>query len=211
MGLGDVSDKASCADTSDDIEGWRSRIDQSIARSRKVRGANYVQIATVDESGMPKCRTVVFRGFQPLNEQGSVEAMKMITDARSEKVAQLAHNNKCEMVWWFAKSSEQYRISGELRLVGENESDPFLLAARKQQWGNISDAAREQFFWHAPGVPFDSKPEVPAAGRDEEGRILDVPSTFLLTLLIPSSVKYLRLTDNFAQLDDEAGARRVNP
>ena len=38
-------------------------LDASIARSRKVRGGNYVQLATVGPDGKPHCRTVVFRGF----------------------------------------------------------------------------------------------------------------------------------------------------
>lgn len=40
---------------------WRERIEVSIAKSRKIRGGNYVQLATVDEDGHPRCRTVVFR------------------------------------------------------------------------------------------------------------------------------------------------------
>ena len=83
------------------VEPWRSRIDRSIAKSRKIRGGNYVQIATVDDQGLPACRTVVFRGFLE-NEDKSSIAMKMITDARSEKVAQIAANPGCEMVWWFS-------------------------------------------------------------------------------------------------------------
>ena len=42
--------------------GWHDRIQVAIARSRKVKGGNYVQLATVDEDGDPACRTVVFRG-----------------------------------------------------------------------------------------------------------------------------------------------------
>jgi len=58
----------------------------------------------------------------------------------------------CEMVWWFGKSSEQYRVEGELQLVGATEAvggPPFsaaLAAARKQQWGELAENAREQFF-----------------------------------------------------------------
>jgi pyridoxine/pyridoxamine 5'-phosphate oxidase len=78
---------------------WRERIDASIARSRKVRGGNYVQIATVDEAGLPRCRTVVFRGWVPAAAPGGQgEAMKMITDARSEKAAHIASQPACEMV-----------------------------------------------------------------------------------------------------------------
>ena len=122
---------------------WFQKIETSIARSRKVRGGNFVQIATVDKDGFPSCRTVVFRGFLPL-ANGDV-ALKMITDARSSKVAHILNCPKCEMVYWFGKSSEQYRISGDLQLVsGTEDEDKELFIARKQQWGNLSDSAREQ-------------------------------------------------------------------
>jgi hypothetical protein len=63
---------------------WRSRIDMSIESSRSVFGGNFAQIATTDQEGHPRCRTVVFRGFIRVN--GNREAMRMMTDARSEKV-----------------------------------------------------------------------------------------------------------------------------
>merc|ERR1711972_201870 len=113
-------------------------------------------MGTVAGDGEPRCRTVVFRGFVELASarEPLPTAMKMITDARSEKVAQILARPACEMVWWFSKSSEQYRISGNLRLVGADSNDASLLAARKQQWGNLSDQAREQFYWKAPGVAY---------------------------------------------------------
>tara|TARA_A100001035_G_scaffold215413_1_gene175233 strand:+ start:345 stop:866 length:522 start_codon:yes stop_codon:yes gene_type:complete len=173
-----------------------------------------VQIATVDDQGLPACRTVVFRGFLE-NEDKSSIAMKMITDARSEKVAQIAANPGCEMVWWFSQTKEQYRLLGKLKLVGGDESDAELLSVRKQQWGNLSDPAREQFYWQPPGE-YSGESQVPAGGRDDEGKVLDVPDSFLLMLLYPSQVKFLRLTDNFAQKDSlDANAvwseARVNP
>lgn len=177
---------------------WRERIDLSISNSRKIKGGNYVQIATI-ENGKPKCRTVVFRGF--LNYMGS-EWMKMITDARSEKVTQIASSPACEMVWWFSQSSEQYRISGDLHLAGPT-GDPVLLDARLQQWKNLSDPAREQFYWIQPGADYSPVPEgvVPVGGRGSEGKILPPPDNFLLLLLEPKQVKYLRLRDNYAQFD----------
>ena len=81
------------------IESWLKRIDSSIARSRKIKGGNYVQIATVDSNGLPRCRTVVFRGL--VNLPNNMIAMKMITDMRSEKVDQIANSPACELVWWF--------------------------------------------------------------------------------------------------------------
>ena len=85
-------------------------------------------------------------------------------------------------------------------------------------WGNLSDNAREQFFWaHPPRGAFDAEPEdVPKGGRAEDtGNVLPVPDVFLLGLLEPTSVDYLRLTDNFRQMDTAAegawAASRVNP
>ena len=216
-------------------------LDASIARSRKVRGGNYVQLATVGPDGKPHCRTVVFRGFvEPGTASASAEsveaaepaasaaavtsapkrgrALKMITDARSEKVKEVAHSPACEMVWWFGKSNEQYRIAGALQLVGAAEQDAELQSARKQQWGQLRDTAREQFYWHHPGRPYEGAADVPESGRDQEtGKVLPVPDSFLLVLLWPEQVRYLRLTDNFAQLDalDAASGawsqERVNP
>lgn len=179
---------------------WRERIDTSIAKSRKVKGGNYVQIATVDSNGEPKCRTVVFRGFSELSY--SPNAMKMITDIRSEKVEHIRRSPRCELVWWFSQSSEQYRISGNLQLITADESSQELINARKQQWNNLSDAGREQFFWLQPGEKYDGIPSVPRGGRNEEdGKILPPPDTFLLMLLHPDTVKYLRLSDNLALVD----------
>lgn len=203
---------------STEVEAWQSRIQRSIAKSRKVRGGNFVQIATVDPEGRPRCRTVVFRGFLSAEARGE-DALRMITDLRSEKVHQVASSPACEMVWWFGKTSEQYRIAGELQLVGADYPPGELQAARRQQWGNLSDKAREQFYWTCPGMEIalpvlegsdnNGSEEIeeggvnlsPIGGRDASGKLLPPPDTFLLMLLWPTEVKYLRLTDNFAQLD----------
>ncbi|KAH8056167.1 Pyridoxamine 5'-phosphate oxidase [Aureococcus anophagefferens] len=167
---------------------WRERIVGSIAKSRKIRGGNYVQLASVDESGLPRVRT---------------------------KVQQSKHVEVC---WWFSQSSEQYRFAGELAYVGADYPDADRVALRKQMWGNLSDNAREQFFWaHPPRGAFDAEPEdVPKGGRAEDtGNVFPVPDVFLLGLLEPTSVDYLRLTDNFRQMDTAAegawAAARVNP
>ena len=232
-----------------DNSSWREKIEISIAKSRKVRGGNYVQIATVDPTTLePRCRTVVFRGFlkpdkskshndnQQQEQEQQYELpmiMKMITDKRSNKFQEVTQNNNdspnkstnsAEMVWWFAKSSEQYRIRGQLKFVGEDESDEYLLQCRKEQWGNLSDPAREQFYWEDPGLDYpvgDSegpslRHKVPTGGRDDDGKVLPPPSTFLLMLLIPKRCDYLRLGDNYRQIDnlledDQWKYSRVNP
>ena len=132
----------------------------------------------------------------------------MITDAQSEKVAHAAVAPNAELVWWFAKSSEQYRVAGDLELVGPDATGD-RASARKAQWGNLSDNAREQFFWAAqPGAVIDPAAAaharmtpVPSGGRDPSCSLLPPPETFLLVLLWPIQVKYLRLTDNYSQID----------
>lgn len=81
-------------------------------------------------------------------------AAPVLPQVPCHQVAHVAANPACEMVWWIAKTSEQYRIQGDLQLIGNDHDNKELVAQRKQQWGNLSDAAREQFFWESPGVPF---------------------------------------------------------
>ena len=212
---------------------WRSLIEVSMARSRKIRGSNYVQLATVDPTTQePRCRTVVFRGFQnapPDDDRGSFLCddlsciMKMCTDQRSRKVMEAAsadHKNidVGEIVWWFSKSSEQYRMRGKLVFVGGGDfpldQEPFWRSARKELWGNLSDAARESFLDpHTPGQPITKNSqeeiaEIPPGGRDTEtGKPVPPPDNFLLMLLFPNNVDYLNLKENYRQIDEQDDAK----
>ena len=109
-----------------EIVPWRQRLEKTTARVRRERGSNFVQLSTVDPSGHPRNRTVVMRGWVG-------DAIKMITDARSSKVEHIQHSPSGEVVWWFPKTREQYRIAGDLQLVGKDEPDAGLAAQRKQQ------------------------------------------------------------------------------
>ncbi|KAL7496936.1 hypothetical protein ACHAWT_008796 [Skeletonema menzelii] len=250
QGLADIGNNDNSGGHSD-MKTWKERIDISIAKSRKIRGSNYVQISTIDYETMePRCRTVVFRGFMKDLPFGAVEevlllgkdkqeesssssasgkytdcVMKMITDLRSNKVSEVAsfqttgkkNGNTVEMVWWFPKSSEQYRIRGKLQFIGDggpltNNDDAisshndYFVGERKQQWGNLSDMAREQFYWDKPGVPYCSikghEQGVPPGGRDEDGKVLPTPDSFLLMLLYPTKIDYLKLGENYRQVDE---------
>lgn len=208
---------------------WREMINVSIAKSRKIRGGNFVQIATVDPTTLePRCRTVVFRGFMSDNNGNDGNnskdpcIMKMITDVRSSKVEEVTSHTTsiASLLWWFSKSSEQYRIVGKVQFVGgtgqfELDSDPYYAQARKQQWGNLSDSAREQFYWRDPNTPYETQFKVPVGGRDDDGKVLPPPDNFLLMLMFPQKVDYLRLGDNYRQVDEllenEWIPKRVNP
>jgi hypothetical protein len=148
---------------------------------------------------------VVFRGFQKLpsdhilfNEcESYTTTMKMCTDMRSRKVAQNHAQPIAELVWWFPTTNEQYRIRGRLILVGQDdEQDSALMIARKELWGNLSDPARESFLGSlVPGQAYDGDEtaEIPNGGRDENGKPVPPPANFLLMLLDPTNVDYLRL------------------
>eukprot|EP00527_Entomoneis_sp_CCMP2396_P002751 CAMPEP_0198143540 /NCGR_PEP_ID=MMETSP1443-20131203/8527_1 /TAXON_ID=186043 /ORGANISM="Entomoneis sp., Strain CCMP2396" /LENGTH=247 /DNA_ID=CAMNT_0043806791 /DNA_START=172 /DNA_END=918 /DNA_ORIENTATION=- len=235
MGKADIGNTASAGNnyaTDEAEKSWRQRIQISSDRSRKVRGSNYVQIATVDhETNAPRCRTVVFRGFQDLPEGHLLSnrcsdmscVMKMITDSRSQKVREVTNHpdSAAELVWWFPKTSEQYRVSGKLLFIGAgaftHDPDEALQAARKQQWGNLSDSARESFLdTQIPGGSYSGKPsEVPSGGRDEDGKVVPPPDNFLLMLLFPKSVDFLRLTNMYKQADNlqdgNWSMQRLNP
>jgi hypothetical protein len=90
----------------------------------------YIQIATVSD-GSPRCRTVVFRGFQETN-------LLIFTDKNSEKIKELVMNPKAEICWYFPISREQYRIRGQVSI--SNDSELVL-----NSWKSLSDNARKGF------------------------------------------------------------------
>ncbi len=197
--------------TSSSSAQWHSVMKKSIKKSRAIRGGNYVQLATVQD-GAPRVRTVVFRGWLPNTNHPT---MSFITDKRSSKVAECAVNSSAEVCWWFPVSSEQFRLRGELKFVGEDHPNPELLLARQTMWEKqMRDSAREQFFWVGdPGTSYTPEPE--AASASEGDQIPPPPPNFLLALLQPTFVDYLRLKDNYREthtfVEPSWTQERVNP
>ena len=143
----------------DGVAPWRERITDSIARSRKIRGGNYVQLATVD-SDTPRCRTVVFRGFAPDGR------LKIITDKRSAKVTE---SRRVEVCWWFSQSSEQYRSRATLPTSGAT------LMMTTSPCASSSGATcrtrrASSSSGRTPAETFDAAPGRAAGGRDAGGR-----------------------------------------
>jgi len=105
------------------------------------------------------------------------------------------------MVWWFPKTSEQYRIRGSLLLIGDDNDDTALQIARKEMWGNVGDSTRESF------LDDDSVRYI--GGRDEDGRVIPVPLNFVFMLLNPTYVDYLLLKGaQYRQIDERVGDAR---
>lgn len=129
------------------IASWREPLDRALERHRSQPHSRYFQLATVRSDGHPANRTVVFRGFL-----GETNQLKMVTDGRSEKAGQIHSQPWGEICWYFSETREQFRIAGQMNLVGATHPDPELQTARSILWQELSDKARQQFLWPHPGT-----------------------------------------------------------
>lgn len=127
---------------------WRSPLSRAIHLNRSLPYSRYFQLATVREDGLPANRTVVFRGFFP-----DTDRLQIVTDSRSDKIAQINYQPWAEICWYFPKTREQFRLAGQLILVKADSSDTTLQKARQTAWQKLSDSARSQFAWPDPGKP----------------------------------------------------------
>ncbi|MGB3208160.1 MAG: Npun_F5749 family FMN-dependent PPOX-type flavoprotein [Crinalium sp.] len=167
---------------------WRSHLANALDLHRSLPYARYLQLATVRTDGRPANRTVVFRGFLENTNQ-----LKFITDSRSEKVEQIQHLSWGEACWYFPETREQFRISGQLIVVGDNYSDAKLVRSRSASWQELSDAARLQFTWRYPGK---NKPEDSQAFSPPQPDAVEPLPNFCLLLLEPIQVDHLELRGN---------------
>ena len=164
---------------------WRSLLARALHNNRSLPYARYFQLATVRADGRPANRTVVFRGFLEDTNQ-----LKIITDSRSQKADQIQHQSWGEACWYFPKTREQFRFTGQLTLVGADDPNSALKKARQRTWQDLSDAARLQFAWPDPGKARteDNAAFSPPAPNPEQ----PLPN-FCLLLLDPVQVDRLEL------------------
>ena len=153
----------------------------ALRKNRRDAHHRYFQIATVTPEGQPKNRTVVFRGFG-----ADDTSLLVITDSRSEKIVELEQNASAEIAWYFTRTREQFRISALTTCVDYRCHSMEDSALRDQVWQQLSEAARAQFFWPGPGLPFDTG--TTAAVTDE------APDTFALLKLSPVAIDHLVLS-----------------
>ena len=184
---------------------WVQDLEASLETNKADVHSRFLQLATVrhheNGSHRPHVRWAVFRGFL---DDGLANAITIVTDARSDKVRDLRANPHAELGWYFVQSREQFRVEGTVRVVTDKEeedgaspSSPSLAAARRRAWQGMSDAARLQFAWPAPGAPQPPEgldpavflsPSPPPPKGDEPP-----PETFVLLVVEPSRVDHLQL------------------
>ncbi|MEM9530900.1 MAG: Npun_F5749 family FMN-dependent PPOX-type flavoprotein [Pseudomonadota bacterium] len=199
---------------------WRSSLARALHRNRAHPAARFVQLATVRPDGSPANRTIVFRGFVPepfSRHDNLADTLQFVTDQRSEKVLELEHEGRVEICWYFVKTREQFRLRGELVIIGENASDlPEQPDVRLRQhlWKSLSDAARTQFSWPDPAGERAEDAAFEVAAPDAEQPL----ASFAVLLLKPTYVDHLELRaapqNRFCYWLDEEQAwqsRRRNP
>jgi PPOX class probable FMN-dependent enzyme len=136
---------------------WTDALQRAVKRNRRDAHNRYLQLATVRADGSPAVRTLVFRELCPV-----LGELRMVTDQRSAKAAELARDPRSEIAWYFSHTREQFRLRGRLEMQDATCADPNL---RLHLWAALSDAAREQFFWIHPGMALGSG-SGPAATED---------------------------------------------
>ena len=191
------------------IAPWRGLLRAALHRNRSLSHARYLQLATVRSDGRPANRTVVFRGFCQHSDR-----LQFVTDGRSEKVAHIQGNAWAEACWYFPKTREQFRLSGQLILVSADCDNTQLQQARRTAWEQLSDRAREGFAWPPPGEP---RTQIEAFEGLQVDSIEPLPQ-FCLLLLDADCVDLLQLRSNphdrrlYERQDDGTWSdRELNP
>lgn len=163
---------------------WRSPLARAIHRNRSQAFSRYFQLATVRPDGTPANRTVVFRGFWAQSNR-----LMVIGDRRSEKIGQIAANPAAEACWYFTKTREQFRLTGQLTAITADTDQASFATARQQLWQQISDSARLQFAWPYPKAPRADEQDFSPSPPDAQ----TPPPQFCLLLLAVDSVDHLEL------------------
>lgn len=182
---------------------WRPALARALHRNRARAYCRYLQLATVNGTGKPSNRTVVFRGFVD-------EALQMVTDSRSEKVQHIQTCPWTEICWYFTVTREQFRIAGQLTLISA-VNDPGSL--RTAAWQAMSTNARQQFYWPHPGEPR----AIDTAFNISDTSTEQPPDSFSVLLLTPDRVEHLMLRGSpqnrhiYEQTNGKWAEKEVNP
>ena len=165
----------------------------------------------MNADGRPRNRTVVFRGWLEPESQ-----LRFVVDIRSPKAMSLLAGSSdwAEVCWYFPKTREQFRLSGQLVLVTAECVISSHSKARQEAWHQMSDSGRIQFDWATPGA---DKTGDPAAFNPPQPDSLEPLANFCLLLLNTRLVDHLELrgeTQSRCRYELVAGEwvmRSINP
>ncbi|KAK9845147.1 hypothetical protein WJX84_011073, partial [Apatococcus fuscideae] len=127
---------------------WRQALNKSLDSNKHLKYSQFFQLATVRPDGRPSNRTVAFRGFLEKSDR-----LTFTTDTRTQKNKDVDHMHWAEICWYFPDSREQYRLLGQLTLIGEGSTDKELSQERLKAWKECSETNRKWFSGPDPGKP----------------------------------------------------------
>jgi PPOX class probable FMN-dependent enzyme len=159
-----------------ELMSWRIRLEEGLRAVDEDPTGRFAQLATVTADGEPRIRTVVVRALTP------DAALLMVTDARSQKVAELRHQPQGALCWYLKAPRRQFRFRGPVTFIDAPD------ARRATQWASLSERVRAQFIWPEPGTP-----RAPAS-EFEVAALSAPPPNFGLLSLQPTFVDYLDLS-----------------
>lgn len=108
------------------------------AERAKIDEPNAVALATATKSGVPSCRYVLVKGFEP-------DGVVFFTNYKSRKGEELKKNPNAAITFYWAKFSRQVRIEGRIVKVSESHSDKYFASRPRgsQVAASISPQSRE--------------------------------------------------------------------
>ncbi|MGJ5815201.1 pyridoxamine 5'-phosphate oxidase [Paludibaculum fermentans] len=118
---------------SDPFAQFRTWLDQALASNLKE--PNAMALATATREGIPSCRMVLLKGFDP---RGFV----FFTNYNSSKGLELHQNPQAAVTFYWAELERQVRIAGPVERVSPQESDDYF--ALRPPLARIGAAASPQ-------------------------------------------------------------------
>jgi pyridoxamine 5'-phosphate oxidase len=125
-------------------------------------------------------RTLVFRGW------AGPAALDLLSDARSAKPAELAHQPAVEICWLLPKARSQFRLRGHWQRL------PAALDQQERQrhWQALTPSGRAVWGWPSPGEPLDPGAAFPKELPDDA----PLPAWFLVLRIALERVELLELS-----------------
>lgn len=120
---------------------WATRLQKSLQISKDMPESRFLQVATIDESGVPQNRTLVFRS---LDADSAV--LSVISDLRTPKIAELRGDPRASICWYFTRSREQFRLACSTTILVHGIDGVDLTS----QWKALSAQGKKQFLWGEP-------------------------------------------------------------
>jgi pyridoxamine 5'-phosphate oxidase len=158
---------------------WRPLLRGAREREGRAPHARWLQLATVAVDGTARVRTLVFRGW------AGATGLDLLSDGRSAKPAELAHQAAVELCWLLPRARCQFRLRGAWHPI-----EPDLAQQeRDRHWRALSPGGRAVWGWPAPGQPLDPEAHFPQELADES----PLPAHFLVLRITLSQVELLEL------------------